>query len=295
MARTGPRYASRKGADITCAACGKSVYMSPSKIKRGQKTCSIECRDALIRLETYNDVDGTKKCSCCGEWKLIGDFANQSGAKVATNGPHRQAYCRSCSVAKSKEWAELNPEAKKRHRTDYYWKNPDKHRAAKRGLSPEKRDRTNARQREWRKANMDKVLMWNRLRVHRQRCAGDMPSRFDIDALFCSQDARCIYCGSLLDSGFHIDHKTPIIRDGTNDIENLQLLCPTCNLKKSTKTHEEYAAMVGIADIQDREDPLRFLDVDSFCEAMSKGDYMASFELLREAKRSVESSTMRGK
>lgn len=292
MARTGPRYASRKGADITCSACGKSFYLPPSKIKRGEKSCSIKCRDVLKRLVTHNDAERTKKCACCGEWKSFDDFANQAGSKVSVNGESRQAYCRICSAAKSKEWAEANPAEKKRHRADSYWRNPDKYRAEKRGMSLEKRAIKNARQREWRKANMDKVLMWNRLRVHRQRCAGDMPDRIDIEALLCSQDARCTYCGVLLVDGFHIDHKTPVSRDGKNDIENIQLLCQTCNLKKSSKTHDEYAAMVGIAQKQPIGDSLRFLDVDAFCSAMSLGDYTAGLELVRSAAEALSTSRM---
>jgi len=58
--------------------------------------------------------------------------------------------------------------------------------------------------------------------------------------MVCEQDARCIYCKELLPERFHIDHKMPVIRGGTNDRMNLQLLCGPCNSKKHTKTHEEY-------------------------------------------------------
>ena len=57
--------------------------------------------------------------------------------------------------------------------------------------------------------------------------------------MLCAQDARCTYCGTLL-AAYHIDHKTPLRRGGTNDMENLQLLCPTCNMSKGTKTHDEF-------------------------------------------------------
>lgn len=103
----------------------------------------------------------------------------------------------------------------------------------------EKRRLKAARQRSYRLANMPKVLMWNRLRRQAERAAGRMPDRHEIGRLLCQQDARCIYCRSLL-QGFHIDHKTPVSRGGSNEIDNLQLLCADCNLRKSSLTHEEF-------------------------------------------------------
>ncbi len=91
---------------------------------------------------------------------------------------------------------------------------------------------------------MPKVLMWNRIRRHRERASGEMPHRYEIGLLMCKQDAHCVYCGMLLSGDYHIDHKTPVSRGGSNDIENLQILCPTCNVKKGAKTHDEYVAII---------------------------------------------------
>ena len=37
-----------------------------------------------------------------------------------------------------------------------------------------------------------------------------------------------------------MEHKHPIIKGGTNDYENLAIACLTCNLKKSSKTYEQF-------------------------------------------------------
>lgn len=48
---------------------------------------------------------------------------------------------------------------------------------------------------------------------------------------------RCTHCGSHID--LVIDHVYPVARGGTNDIDNLQTLCASCNTEKGTKTIEE--------------------------------------------------------
>lgn len=58
--------------------------------------------------------------------------------------------------------------------------------------------------------------------------------------MYVDQDGRCIYCACSLESSFHIDHIMPVIKGGSSDKSNLQLLCPTCNLSKGPKTHEEF-------------------------------------------------------
>lgn len=52
---------------------------------------------------------------------------------------------------------------------------------------------------------------------------------------------RCTYCGSTWEP-FHIDHKLPRSRGGTDDAENLTTACQSCNCRKHTKTAEEFIA-----------------------------------------------------
>lgn len=48
------------------------------------------------------------------------------------------------------------------------------------------------------------------------------------------RDGRtCRYCGS--DENLQIDHIISRKRGGTHDLENLQVLCRNCNLRKSSK------------------------------------------------------------
>lgn len=51
-----------------------------------------------------------------------------------------------------------------------------------------------------------------------------------------SQQAwRCGHCGALLDATYEVDHKVALMHGGTNDVTNLEALCPNCHRKKTTK------------------------------------------------------------
>ena len=55
------------------------------------------------------------------------------------------------------------------------------------------------------------------------------------------QGVLCVYCrGKLPFQASHIDHITPVNQGGSNERENLQLLCPGCNLRKSDRNDGEF-------------------------------------------------------
>lgn len=51
--------------------------------------------------------------------------------------------------------------------------------------------------------------------------------------VFARCDFKCVYCSS--EDNLQIDHIIPITKGGGDEIENLQILCKTCNVKKSNK------------------------------------------------------------
>ena len=48
-----------------------------------------------------------------------------------------------------------------------------------------------------------------------------------------SQEWKCKNCNNLFDATYEIDHKTPLYKGGTNDINNLEALCRNCHGKKT--------------------------------------------------------------
>ena len=66
----------------------------------------------------------------------------------------------------------------------------------------------------------------------RERVVGSYTGQ-DVERLLVSQRGCCAWCGrSFVVTGYHVDHVIPIARGGRNTRENIQLLCPLCNLRK---------------------------------------------------------------
>jgi len=48
-----------------------------------------------------------------------------------------------------------------------------------------------------------------------------------------SGNAKCAYCGSI--ENLEVDHIIPVSKGGGNTLDNLQILCRSCNLNKGSK------------------------------------------------------------
>ena len=117
-----------------------------------------------------------------------------------------------------KEYA-ANPELWKIRQARYEARHPEEARAARSAASARRRSRINAST------------------VHF--------SREDVQALYKTQKGKCAFCRKRLRRKYHADHIDPLARGGSNGPENIQLLCPKCNLRKHAKDPYEWAQENG--------------------------------------------------
>ena len=96
-----------------------------------------------------------------------------------------------------------------------------------------------------RRANREVENLAIRNRNAKKHGNGGKHSVADILAILEMQGHKCAYCRRKLDKTRHVDHVTPIKLGGSNSRENLQLLCPKCNLSKSAKDPIIFAQSIG--------------------------------------------------
>lgn len=176
-------------------------------------------------------------------------------------------------------WSETDPEKMRRYRIEWLARNPDwsppaesiaRRKTANKAYVEANKNRISARKKFWYEQNKDRIsddfkkkyaenpefyceqrrkhsrgnLLLRRAENQRRRAvkrnAEGSFCKGDIDALFDKQRGICVGCETDISVAFHIDHKTPLSRGGSNWPANLQLLCSTCNLTKGSMTMEEW-------------------------------------------------------
>jgi 5-methylcytosine-specific restriction endonuclease McrA len=71
-----------------------------------------------------------------------------------------------------------------------------------------------------------------------------------IKSLFMDQEGKCVFCKEPLIE-YHVDHIIAVARGGDDREENLQLLCPRCNLAKGGKDPAKFMLERGIITKKD--------------------------------------------
>lgn len=146
----------------------------------------------------------------------------------------------------------LNPDAQARNREragDWYLANKEAVAEAGKTLYANNREAIKERVATYQKANPEKTRLLHRVKANRRRArlreAGGSFARADVGRLLDLQRCRCANCGVCLKAGYHIDHKQPVAKGGTNHPDNIELLCPPCNMRKSDKLPHLFAQENG--------------------------------------------------
>lgn len=176
--------------------------------------------------------------------------------RQTTNG-----VCITCFAGISKRYRDLWPDRKRAQVKSYQSRNQNwkrkkdresylRHRDSRQAKNAvwlsNNRDRMAAYKKRWAEENLDKVRSSRRNRKARLRNNGGSHSADDVALLLRLQRHKCAFCKKNVVHSYHVDHIMPLALGGSNDRKNLQILCPTCNMKKSKKDPIMHAKSIGM-------------------------------------------------
>lgn len=193
-----------------------------------------------------------KICTTCDETKPLEEYHR------AKRGKHgRSAVCKDCT----RKWSKAHrakpetKEQKRRYAKKWYKKNPNYNRR----YYEENREHINGLNRQWKIANPDympeylarylpeytqrpEVREANRMKaLNRYRSlVGQLPQNC-MAILVARYGEQCMNpeCDRE-DSILTIDHVKPVSKGGTNTMDNVQILCYTCNRQKGNRNEADY-------------------------------------------------------
>src|SRR5437899_2840801 len=145
--------------------------------------------------------------------------------------------------AYGRAWMKRNPEKARAAMRRWRQRHPDAHAAQSRALYARDPKRFQARTDASPNRPSVRRAMHERRRA---RAAGAGPSftAAEWTALVETYGNRCAYDGA--PGPLHADHRVPLARGGTNEIQNILPACARCNLRKHLMTEEEYRSRLAV-------------------------------------------------
>lgn len=211
-----------------CVKCGATDRYANGSCRPCQK----------ITGAAYRKANAEKVRATIKEWAVRNaDKVKQRSAEWhATNKERRNATQRERDRVRYWEDPERARERIKKQRL----KDPEKARAKERAYHATRAAKAYASTKAWIKKNPDYLRQRNADIKAKRRAVEGKLSRGYIKKLYLQQSGLCAHCGASLEHGQHLDHIMPVALGGTHTDDNVQLLCPRCNLKKGALHPEEF-------------------------------------------------------
>lgn len=183
-----------------------------------------------------------KTCTRCGKNKPDTAYGFKTPGK-------REARCKPCRSAASKEWADRNKDkvsaanrayrtkhAEQIHKSQREWRAANKEYIARKNREWYENNKVRHREngKRWALRNPDKMKAMYRA-AHKGRKMG--PKALGYASIIVNDP--CAYCGK---KGGTVDHIDPIARGGSNEWNNLAGACRKCNASKCASPLIEFLA-----------------------------------------------------
>ena len=187
-----------------------------------------------------------KECTTCKTPFDLSFFNKDKQKKDGLN-----PRCKNCSRA----WNAKNKDRVKEYNKKYHTENTEYILNRAKEYREENRELLNQKKRYWYNENKNHAYQYRKDRAaiygaharnRRARIKGNGGEHTgaEVRELLVKQGGRCAICKITVDN-YHVDHVYPIAKGGRNDISNLQILCPPCNLSKNDSDPIEYAQRNG--------------------------------------------------
>lgn len=191
-----------------------------------------------------------KRCSKCGEEKLLSDFGKNKGKADG-----RTVYCRRCLREYNKASRAANPELAKESRArnklkmavygkEYRKTNAESITVRINVWNKNNPDKLRNRYVRYRAANYTTVRAREKAAAARRRDAVGHHTGADILEKYAQQGGLCYWCQIPVPDSYHVDHVIPISRGGSNWPSNIVITCASCNLRKNAKMPDEWLAIL---------------------------------------------------
>lgn len=140
------------------------------------------------------------------------------------------------------EWRKTNPVARAAHLK--YLKD----------YAKENKEVLTQKRKEYVEKNRQAIRDRNNARNAKKRGNGGSFKIHHIRKMRIEQKGKCVYCENAITGkgNCHIDHILPVSLGGSSEISNIQLLCPTCNMRKSSKHPDDWHEEIGWVAPQER-------------------------------------------
>lgn len=216
------------GVKVQCSVCSKPYWLPKSKAHL-YVTCGKEC----AKKKNESDTEYRKR-----ECKVCGKEIKPRSAQIKNGCGH---YC-SHKCQGMAQQGESNP---------FHGKSMTENQKAKWRST---RDRNGSwlfteKNPRWMggaeaKRQRDKLNGWPLQAARRAKTKNKLPDGC-ITEIGNNQKWRCVACRKSIKLKFHIDHIMPLALGGKHERLNIQLLCPTCNARKSKKHPIDFMQSIG--------------------------------------------------
>lgn len=231
--------------DWRCKACRpKRSPKSEAEKKKSRRRAAIKTAAKRVGLpvkEYLRMVRLEERICCgCGIRQSLQNFAPAGEGKKGRR-------CKSCSQKHNAGYYQKNREKIKEQNLKYRYANLERARERENAYNKANKRARRAYWKRYEKENFERRQSRRIQRTERMLVAGEPPTAAILDNMFVQQKGKCFYCLKKFPSNkYHVEHKTPLAKGGTNDRGNLVLACAGCNLSKGAKTAEEFLGVMLI-------------------------------------------------